>query len=84
MSSFSLLIALRCDRLSGNSISERATLPPQKIYSDKRFSRGYSDYFEPDDIGRSLDMNICGKFVIKFWIDDPDKHLKVLDVHNAD
>ncbi len=43
-----------------------------------------SDYAEPDSLGRHVDINICGKFAIKYWDDGADKHLKILDVHSAD
>ena len=44
----------------------------------------YSDYVEHDSEGRRVDINICGKFAIKFWNDHADRHLKILDVYFAD
>jgi hypothetical protein len=46
--------------------------------------RAYSDYTEPDETGRAVDIHICGKFAIKYWVDHADKHVKILDVHLAD
>ena len=48
------------------------------------YPRRYSDYTEPDDVGRPLDISICGRFAIKFWEDHSTMHLKILDVHLAD
>jgi hypothetical protein len=44
----------------------------------------YSDYTEPDETGRAVDIHICGKFAVKYWVDHADKHVKVLEVHLAD
>lgn len=46
--------------------------------------RSYSDYTEPDDAGRAVDINICGRFAIKYWVDHADQHVKILEVHPAD
>jgi hypothetical protein len=48
------------------------------------FPEHYSDYTEPDDIGRLLSINVCGRFAIKYWADFSTMHLKILDVHLAD
>ena len=46
--------------------------------------RLHSDYTEPDDLGRSVDIHICGKYAIKYWEDRTDQHIKILEVHAAD
>ncbi len=46
--------------------------------------REHSDYTEPDDTGRPIDIHICGRFAIKYWEDHADRHLKILEVHPAD
>ena len=43
-----------------------------------------SDYFEHDLIGRRVEINICDGFAIKYWIDQADRQIKVLDIHPAD
>ena len=48
------------------------------------FPGNHSDYSELDDSGRQIESNIYGKFAIKYWIDDPDKQVKILDLHPAD
>ena len=48
------------------------------------FPSRYSDYTESDSTGRSVGINICGKYAIKFWEDHADLHVKILDVHFAD
>lgn len=46
--------------------------------------RAHSDYTEPDETGRPVDIHICGKFAIKYWLDHADRHIKILEVHLAD
>ena len=43
-----------------------------------------TDYTEPDAANRSVALNICGPYAIKFWVDHADRHIKILDVHLAD
>ena len=43
-----------------------------------------SDYAESDAIGRRVEINICGGFALKFWIDHADRQIKILDIHPAD
>ena len=44
----------------------------------------HSDYGEPDAVGRIVDINICGRFAVKYWTDHADRQIKILDVHAAD
>lgn len=44
----------------------------------------HSDCTEADAKGRPVDINICGRFAIKYWADCADRQVKVLDVHAAD
>jgi hypothetical protein len=37
------------------------------------FPHNYSDYSEPDDVGRRLEIHIYGKFALKYWIDHADR-----------
>ena len=37
-----------------------------------------------DEIGRLLYIAIVGDFAITYWVDDADRHIKVLDIHAAD
>jgi hypothetical protein len=48
------------------------------------FPGNYSDYEEKDEIGRPLQINLCGRYAIKYWTDAADRHVKVLDLHLAD
>jgi hypothetical protein len=48
-----------------------------------------SDYTEPDDAGRRVQIHICGKYAVKFWQDHADQHIKfsictLLIYHRAD
>ncbi len=48
------------------------------------FPHNHSDYSEPDNTGRPVEINIHGKFAIKYWIDHADQQVKILDIHPAD
>jgi hypothetical protein len=44
----------------------------------------YSDYREPDNTGRSLDVHVHSGFAIHFWEDGTDRHVKILNICRAD
>lgn len=46
--------------------------------------QNFSDCTESDYTGRRVDINICGKYAVKFWQDHADQHIKILHVHLAD
>jgi hypothetical protein len=48
------------------------------------FPSKFSDFVERDSVGRRVDVHISGQFAIKYWDDQADHHLKILDVHPAD
>ena len=48
------------------------------------FPSHFSDFVEYDTAGRRVDVHVFGKFPIKFWNDDADRHVKILDLHLAD
>jgi mRNA-degrading endonuclease RelE of RelBE toxin-antitoxin system len=43
-----------------------------------------SDAADFDDTGRQLQIAIIGDFALTYWIDDADRHVKILDIHAAD
>lgn len=51
------------------------------IGSDPLAMADAADY---DDTGRQLQIAIVGDFALTYWIDDADRHVKILDVHAAD
>jgi hypothetical protein len=44
----------------------------------------FTDYLESDASGRDVSVHVFGRFAIKFWDDFADRHVKILDVHEAD
>ncbi len=46
--------------------------------------RGRSDAHDYDEVGRLMDIAIVGDFALMYWIDDADRHVKILDIHAAD
>ena len=45
---------------------------------------GYSDAVEYDEIGRRLEIAIVGDYALMYWVDEADRHVKILDIHAAD
>lgn len=43
-----------------------------------------SDAVDFDDTGRRVEISIIGDFALTYWIDDADRHVKILDLHAAD
>jgi mRNA-degrading endonuclease RelE of RelBE toxin-antitoxin system len=43
-----------------------------------------TDAADFDDTGRHLQIAIIGDFALTYWIDDADRHVKILDIHAAD
>jgi mRNA-degrading endonuclease RelE of RelBE toxin-antitoxin system len=37
-----------------------------------------------DVSGRLLHVTVIGDFALMYWIDDADRHVKILDIHAAD
>ncbi len=44
----------------------------------------FSDFKEPDDTGRQLDVNLHGRYAIRYWEDFADCQVKILEVSLAD
>jgi mRNA-degrading endonuclease RelE of RelBE toxin-antitoxin system len=45
---------------------------------------GRSDAVEHDSIGRRMQIAIVGDYALMYWVDDADRHVKILDIHAAD
>ena len=45
---------------------------------------GQSAAVSYDEVGRRLEIAIAGDYALMFWIDEADRHVKVLDVHAVD
>jgi len=45
---------------------------------------GCSEATEYDRDGRMMHLAICGAFALVYWIDDADRHVKVMEIHAAD
>jgi hypothetical protein len=55
-----------------------------RLVQIRDFPANHVDFSEHDDVGRVVDINICGRFAIKYWTDHAGLQIKVLDVHDAD
>ena len=45
---------------------------------------GISEASDYDSTGRLVHILVIGDYALTYWIDDTDKHVKVLDIHSAD
>jgi hypothetical protein len=58
------------------------------IWSRMRLIRDHpynnSDYSERDPIGRQIHINVSSKYALKYWIDEADRQIKVLDIIPSD
>jgi hypothetical protein len=44
------------------------------------YPENYSEFVEPDDEGKQLDMSTYDNISIHYWIDYADRHVKILRV----
>ena len=44
----------------------------------------HSDYHENDCNGRRIEISVFAGYAIHYWIDFPDRHVKVLAIKTAD
>jgi hypothetical protein len=84
MSEYRLLVAYEVfEFLEGLPAKDRKKLRGSFLEINDWPSR-YSDFKEPDDTGRHLDVHICGRYAIRYWEDFADRHVKILEVSFAD
>jgi hypothetical protein len=43
-----------------------------------------ADAADFDDTGRRLEIAIIGDYALTYWIEDADRHVKILDIHATD
>jgi hypothetical protein len=44
----------------------------------------HSDFHEHDRLGRRIEISVFSGYAIRYWIDFPDRHVKVLVIKSAD
>jgi hypothetical protein len=44
----------------------------------------HSDFYEHDRSGRRIEISVFADYAIHYWIDFPDRHIKVLMIRPAD
>jgi hypothetical protein len=67
------------DILSNFPFSRRRRLYAH-FRSIQSYPRNSSESVEPDDEGRLLDISVFEDLVIHYWIDDADRHIKILRI----
>jgi len=48
------------------------------------FPYNNADYAETDELGRQYHVHIFGKYALKYWIDEADRHLKMMEMRASD
>ena len=48
------------------------------------FPYNHADYPEKDELGRQYHVNIFEKYALKYWIDEADGHLKIMEIRPSD
>lgn len=48
------------------------------------FPYNHADYQEKDEFGRQYHVHLFGKYALKYWIDEADKHLKIMEIRPSD
>jgi mRNA-degrading endonuclease RelE of RelBE toxin-antitoxin system len=48
------------------------------------FPGHYSDYIEADETGRRVDVSVFRGLAIYYWVDEADRHVKILKLAVAD
>ncbi len=43
-----------------------------------------SDYLEIDSVRRPFHISVKGKHAIKYWIDDTDQQIKIMEIRSSD
>lgn len=81
---FELLLAFEVvELLERLPLRDRRSLR-QRLGQIRDFPSQHSDFAEHDSRGRRVDINVCGRFAIKYWTDQADHQIKVIDIHSAD
>ena len=81
---FQLLVDLEAiETLNALPVSRR-----REIFTHLRkiqaFPHHYSDATTQDSLGRILNVSVIGKWRVLYWIDHPDKQIKILEIAEDD
>ena len=81
---FRLLVDFEVVEYMGSLPRRDRLLLRQRFLQIHDFPGNFSDYKESDATGRTVHINICGRYAIKYWADFADRHIKILDLRLAD
>ena len=56
----------------------------QAIHAIGRDPLGRSDALDFDEIGRRMQIAVVGDYALMYWVDEADRHIKILDIHASD
>ena len=83
MKPFTLLVAYEVIEFIERLPQKEQLTVRTRFLQIRDFPHNHSDYSEPDSSGRTVQINVYGKFA-KYWIDHSDEQVKILDIHRAD
>jgi hypothetical protein len=81
---YRLLIDLETIEFLDSLQKKQRNLLIKQFEKIRSFPSNYSDYRESDAIGRRVEICILSRWAIHYWIDDADRHVKVLALRPAD
>ncbi len=81
---YRLLIAIECVEFMERLPSKTRKAMRNAVEAIGRDPLGSSDAEDYDETGRLLHIAIVCEYALTYWVDDADRHVKILDVHAAD
>lgn len=81
---YRLLIDLEALELLMQLPAARRRIFTEHFYLLQKHPTVHSDYRDTDAHGRSVHVSILDGFAIYYWVDEADRHVKILEVIAAD
>ena len=80
MKPFSLLVDFDVIEFVGKLSRKEQAEIRRRLLKIREYPHNSSNDSELDPIGRTVQINLSGKYALKYWIDSADRHIKVLDI----
>jgi hypothetical protein len=81
---YALLVDYEVIEFIGRLNRKEQTAIWKRMRQIRDFPYNNSDYFEFDPFGRQVHIDVSAKYALKYWIDEADRQIKVLDILPSD
>ena len=81
---YRLLIAIEVIEILEGLPEARRSIIWNRLRQVAASPQRFSDYTARDAGGRELDVHVFAGFAIRYWEDFTDRHVKILEIQNAD